>query len=383
MPKRTIGSFFAKLPDPISKKPRLDSAAGAASLVPPTKHASYPHPIASLPTSLLDLLDKSPPEPHDIAKPDLSITHYHFFPSSVAKDLFLFLRRSLPFYRVTYTIKRDSLDTTIRTPRYTTVFGVDAHSHFSGSSSDEDRVLLDAGTDKPLSSERYRKCMVAPRPIPACLEVLKNLVERETGETFNFVLVNYYASSSDSISYHSDDETFLGPNPTIASLSLGATRDFLMKHKTDKGQTLKLGLTNGELIVMKGATQRMWLHSIPKRAANPAGTWHSGGRINITFRNGRLIPCTANYYRYNVGNGPVYRWDDARDEMALYTPSSQPEDTNTASIATSIDEVTSTLKSSDTPASTSAKATGDTDTSASTSAVNGTDKVKDKEAEAD
>lgn len=59
----------------------------------------------------------------------------------------------------------------------------------------------------------------------------------------------------------SDDEKFLGPNPTIASMSLGTTRDFLMKHKDDKNLTLKLALNNGELLVMKGSTQSKWLHS--------------------------------------------------------------------------------------------------------------------------
>ncbi|RVD82600.1 uncharacterized protein DFL_007022 [Arthrobotrys flagrans] len=86
-------------------------------------------------------------------------------------------------------------------------------------------------------------------------------VERESGETFNFALVNYYADCRDGIAYHSDDESFLGPNPTIASLSLGTTRDFLMKHKEDKSPILKLPLSNGEFIVMKGATQGRRLHS--------------------------------------------------------------------------------------------------------------------------
>ncbi|KAF3216789.1 hypothetical protein TWF106_008189 [Orbilia oligospora] len=97
----------------------------------------------------------------------------------------------------------------------------------------------------------------------------------------------------DSISYHSDDESFLGPNPTIASLSLGTTRDFLMKHKEDKSLNIKLPLSNGELIIMKGATQRKWLHSIPKRSSTITGGWTNGGRINITFRKGMEIACTA------------------------------------------------------------------------------------------
>ncbi|KAK6504280.1 hypothetical protein TWF506_002483 [Arthrobotrys conoides] len=328
MSKRPISSFFTKLP-PVSKKPRLktppkeeEEEEEPQESTPPTTHPSYPHPISSLPPSLLTLLDTyTRPTPRSIIKTDLDLTfHQPFFPSSTAKSLYSFLRSTLPFYRVTYTIKRGGLETIVKTPRYTTVFGVDNHSYFSPADKNgkyDDIFLIDAKTKKAINKERYKSCTCRPRPIPQCLEILKNIVERESGETFNFVLVNYYADCGDSISYHSDDESFLGPNPTIASLSLGTTRDFLMKHKEDKSLTLKLPLSNGELIVMKGATQRKWLHSIPKRSSTITGGWTNGGRINITFRKGMEIACTGNYYRYNVGNGPVYRWDEGKAEMVI------------------------------------------------------------------
>ncbi|KAK6342962.1 hypothetical protein TWF718_008341 [Orbilia javanica] len=337
MSKRPISSFFTKLPPTSSKKPRLTppSQDESPDPTPPTTHPSYPHPISSLPPPLLTLLDTyARPTPRSITKTDLEITfHQPFFPQPTAKSLYCFLRSNLPFYRVTYTIKRGDFETIVKTPRYTTVFGVDDHSYFSPADKDtgayDNISLLNRKTDKTLLSydnntkntnnnERYKSCVCRPRPIPQCLEVLKNIVERESGETFNFVLVNYYADCGDSITYHSDDESFLGPNPTIASLSLGTTRDFLMKHKEDKSLTLKLPLSNGELIVMKGPTQRKWLHSIPKRSQTVTGGWTNGGRINITFRKGMEIACTGNYYKYNVGSGPVYRWDDGKSEMVVY-----------------------------------------------------------------
>lgn len=97
--------------------------------------------------------------------------------------------------------------------------------------------------------------------------------------------MNYYASGSDSVAYHSDDERFLGANPAIASLSLGAKRDFLLKHKPVNGkqpegtEVLKMPLGSGDMVLMMGETQANWLHSIPKRSSSLAG-----GRINITFR---------------------------------------------------------------------------------------------------
>jgi alkylated DNA repair dioxygenase AlkB len=50
---------------------------------------------------------------------------------------------------------------------------------------------------------------------------------------------------------------------TIASLSFGAERKFSFKHKQTK-QIVSLVLEHGSLLVMKGATQSNWLHSLPK-----------------------------------------------------------------------------------------------------------------------
>lgn len=132
--------------------------------------------------------------------------------------------------------------------------------------------------------------------------------------------MNYYANGNDSISFHSDDERFLGPEPAIASFSLGARRDFLMKHKPTApsadakvvdAKPLKLSLASGDLILMRGTTQSKWLHSIPKRKS---GESDKGG-INITFRKALVKGGTENYYRYNVGEGLRHRWDETRQEM--------------------------------------------------------------------
>jgi alkylated DNA repair dioxygenase AlkB len=131
--------------------------------------------------------------------------------------------------------------------------------------------------------------------------------------------VNYYSSGTDSISFHSDDERFLGPEPAIASFSLGAKRDFLMKHKPGvEAKQLKLPLASGDMILMKGRTQSNWLHSIPKRTGK--NVVDDGGRINITFRRAMVKGGTDNYYNYNVGTGPVYKWDEVAREMKIWKP---------------------------------------------------------------
>lgn len=85
-----------------------------------------------------------------------------------------------------------------------------------------------------------------------------------------------------------------------------------MKHKTAAPGSLKLVLGSGDMVLMRGKTQSQWLHSIPKRTGKHG---EDGGRINITFRRAVTKDGTENYYNYNVGRGPVYRWDRTRREM--------------------------------------------------------------------
>ena len=106
---------------------------------------------------------------------------------------------------------------------------------------------------------------------------LKALIESKTGETYNSCLLNLYHSGDEGMAWHSDAEKDLKPNGAIASLSLGAERKFSFKHKTTK-QLVSLVLENGSLLVMKGETQKYWLHRLP-----PTKKVHTP-RINLTFR---------------------------------------------------------------------------------------------------
>lgn len=94
---------------------------------------------------------------------------------------------------------------------------------------------------------------------------------------FNSCLLNYYPSGSDGMGYHADDEKELGSQPTIASLSLGATRKFVFKHKKTQDK-IELYLESGQLVVMHGDTQKFWKHTITKTKSV------SDGRISLTFR---------------------------------------------------------------------------------------------------
>ncbi|XP_024631742.1 DNA oxidative demethylase ALKBH2 isoform X4 [Medicago truncatula] len=125
------------------------------------------------------------------------------------------------------------------------------------------------------------------------------------GSSFNSLLLNRYKGGDDYVGWHADDEKLYGPTPEIASLSLGCDRDFVLKKKPSKkphgmvpsvtrdgsdepaSKRLKKSsnsdqhtfrLKHGSLLVMRGYTQRDWIHSVPKRAKAEAT------RINLTFR---------------------------------------------------------------------------------------------------
>lgn len=119
----------------------------------------------------------------------------------------------------------------------------------------------------------------APLPWTKLLLELKTQVEHHSGEHFNSVLLNYYRNEHDSMGMHSDDEPELGPEPVIASLSLGEERTLCFKHKTRRDlQRYRLRLPSGSLLLMRGQTQAHWQHGIDKER-KPCGP-----RINLTFR---------------------------------------------------------------------------------------------------
>lgn len=116
-----------------------------------------------------------------------------------------------------------------------------------------------------------------PEPWSADTQWLRERVESRCGRRFNTVLLNLYRDGNDGVAWHADDEPELGPQPVIASVSLGAERDFILRHN-DRDDMLKLPLPHGSLLVMAGDTQEHWKHALPKRkgVGRP--------RINLTFR---------------------------------------------------------------------------------------------------
>lgn len=116
-----------------------------------------------------------------------------------------------------------------------------------------------------------------PLPFTPLQLEIKRAVEAASGRRFNSLLLNYYRNEQDSMGFHSDDEPELGPQPAIASVSFGATRTFILKHKK-QAKTVKLDLTDGSFLLMAGMLQHCWRHGINKERKP------RGARINLTFR---------------------------------------------------------------------------------------------------
>ena len=145
----------------------------------------------------------------------------------------------------------------------------------------QDRPLprLTAWYGDPGTTYTYSHIAMRPHPWTVPLLGMKARVEQLARSAFNSVLLNLYRHGHDSVAWHQDNEPELGPNPVIASVSLGGTRCLHLRHTLRKDvPTVHVDLPSGSLLVMRGATQHVWQHRIPKTATPVAP------RINLTFR---------------------------------------------------------------------------------------------------
>lgn len=129
----------------------------------------------------------------------------------------------------------------------------------------------------PHCSYRYSGVTFVPHAWEPALDSLRQRLCQQTGYPLNALLLNWYQHGEHHMGWHSDDEAELGPNPAIASLSLGQTRRFDLRHKQDETQ-LSLQLSDGDLLLMAGACQHHWQHRVPKQSRAEKA------RFNLTFR---------------------------------------------------------------------------------------------------
>lgn len=145
-----------------------------------------------------------------------------------------------------------------------------------------DAPRLSCWIGDPEAAYRYSGTRFAPQPWPAALQPVRDRLSAAAGVDFNSVLANLYRDGRDAMGWHSDDEPELGPRPVIASLSLGATRRFVLKARRPgadgKLERRVIELPHGSLLLMRGDTQARFRHALPRTARTV------GPRINLTFR---------------------------------------------------------------------------------------------------
>ncbi|MFN5602478.1 MAG: alpha-ketoglutarate-dependent dioxygenase AlkB family protein [Acidimicrobiaceae bacterium] len=114
-------------------------------------------------------------------------------------------------------------------------------------------------------------------PWTPALSHIRDKCSHQANTRFNGVLANYYKDGNDHLGWHADDEMVNGPEPTIASVSLGAERRFDFRHN-ETHQVVSVLLPHGSLLIMSGLSQSCWQHRIPRE------TKLTLPRINLTFR---------------------------------------------------------------------------------------------------
>lgn len=203
------------------------------------------------------------------------MTHYDYIPDFLSKKeadyLYKRLLEETPWTQVKYYKPERGY---VVTPRLTWVAGFHQKKLYP----------IDVGTN-----------VYVPNEIPKWLVELKDVVEDYLDTTYNYLLFAQYRDENDSITYHSDDEKFLGYSPNIASITVGQTRPFCLKNKQTK-QVQTFNLNHGDLFVMKNNCQRNFMHSVPKQKQS------LGPRISITFRKALNESGSKNYYKYNTMN---------------------------------------------------------------------------------
>jgi alkylated DNA repair dioxygenase AlkB len=120
-----------------------------------------------------------------------------------------------------------------------------------------------------------------PQPFPDQIRELVAPLDERYGVRFDSCLINLYRDGSDAVAWHADTVRRVLTNPMVATVSLGARRSFLVRPATGGAVVRRYNPGEGDLIVMGGAMQHDWHHTVPreKRA--------SGARMSVTLRHAR------------------------------------------------------------------------------------------------
>ncbi len=131
----------------------------------------------------------------------------------------------------------------------------------------------------PKASYRYGDVSLIATGWPSTLYHLAVCIAERTGHNFQYFIGNLYRSGDDSIGWHADNDSSMGSQPAIASISLGQMRLFQIKKVGSESKAESIWLEHGSLLLMQPGMQSTHVHRVPKVVKG----W-CGERINLTFR---------------------------------------------------------------------------------------------------
>jgi hypothetical protein len=122
---------------------------------------------------------------------------------------------------------------------------------------------------------------------PTVLMDMCRLLSDRYAVDFDSVWVNLYRDGQDSVAWHGDRNRHVMECPMVATVSLGARRRFLLRQRGSSRIAHELMPGAGDLVVMGGACQQEWEHTVPKTAKAV------GPRMSVTIRHSRPYPAIA------------------------------------------------------------------------------------------
>ena len=141
------------------------------------------------------------------------------------------------------------------------------------------RRMYDRMVDEPRLSAG---CELGGAGTPPVIDAMAAALDARYGEQIDSVRVNYYRDGHDSVAWHSDRVGRTHRDPIVAIVSLGGPRRFLLRPRGG-GRSRPFELASGDLLVMGGACQHRWEHTVPKVATAPP-------RMSVTFRRWEPMP---------------------------------------------------------------------------------------------
>jgi hypothetical protein len=114
--------------------------------------------------------------------------------------------------------------------------------------------------------------------LPPMLGEVCEALSDKYGVGFDSVWVNLHRDGADGVAWHGDRGARRAANPLVVTISLGASRPILLRPKGATRTARRLHPAQGDLVVMGGACQHEWEHSVP-RTSKPVMP-----RMSVTIR---------------------------------------------------------------------------------------------------